>query len=909
MDRMQKASGTPVHLERTRLLVVILVIIATSVFAITSFLSYQTSVSQMRDSLAEIAYSRAQLIRAVLNFDAIQASDFSNDSLSVALSKFSAAQRWAPGFGETGEFVLARRNGEVIEFLVDQRFQTGSEPAPIEWRSQYAEPMREALNGNNGSMIGLDYRGVRVLAAYAPVEHHNLGVVIKIDLQEITRPFIEQGLMVALVIVGLVGVGAYGFSTITNPVIKRLVVSETRLEEAQRISNMGNWEWDIPTGRIHWSDQIFRIFGEEPGSFDPTYERFFHAIHPEDRAIVEESVNASLADPSQEYMVSHRIILPDGQVRIVREQGEVIRDRHGEPIRIAGVVVDITRFKFVQQSLTLLEQAIQNIDESLVILDLKGGILDCNRAYLESSGYSRSEVIGKLLSPEELDVNSKHNREKVLESLWSNGEWRGELWDRRKNGEVYPIEAFFTTIKDERDKPTHIVVSFRDISKEYEQKNQLENLAYFDQLTGLPNRTKITQQLQQSIENKNGDNAEIGVCLLDLDEFKTLNTSLGHDMGDELLKQVASRLRDCKQAEDDLARFGGDEFLLIVNKVDKQRSVQMVLDQVFGELGTPYLIGSTELQMGISAGVSIYPRDGDNAVSLIANAELALEDYRSKELRGFQFFTESMQANAKKRRAIESQIRDGLGKEEFLLHYQPKLDLKTNQIVGMESLVRWRRENGELVSPSEFIPIAESTGLIVPMGEKILSSAVHFCADINNRLNRKIQVAVNLSPRQFIQKDLVSVIAHNIKQSGISPEQLELEVTESAAMIGVDHMVDTLSQLRDLGCTIAIDDFGTGYSSLSYLKRFPVDVLKIDRAFVRGVTEREDDAEMARAILAMAKSLKLKTVAEGVETSEQLEFFRGEGCDVIQGYLFSKPLPENEVTDFISNSLHPKAIA
>lgn len=884
--------------DRTSLLVVILASISLIVFAVTSYLSYQTSVSHIRDSLSEIAFSRAQLIRSVLDIDTQQSLQFPDGSLAATLYQLDTAQSGVSGFGETREFLLARRDGDFIEFLVEQSFRNNEEPISIPWEGEFAEPMRQAISGRRGSIVDLDYRGVSVLAAYAPVGDHNLGVVIKMDQSEIVEPYIKRGLLVGLGIIALVAFGAYSFCTVANPMINRLLVSEARLEEAQRISQMGNWEWIIATGELYWSDQIFRIYGEQPNSFKPTYEELVARTHQEDRVLIEKAVEASLIDPDQNFSVGHRIILPNGEFRFVREQGEVVRDTSGNPIRMVGVVIDVTQFRAVQQSLTLFEKAMQSIEDAVVIMDLNGITRDCNDAYLKITGHQRDDVIGHKLRIGEDGVISKLDRQKIIEITRAEGEWRGELWDKRKNGEYYPIEASLTTIYDEQERPTHVVISFRDMSHDLKQKRALERLAYFDELTGLPNRAKITRVLQERIDRLEIEELQIGICLLDIDEFKTLNTSLGHRLGDELLRQVAGRLKNCLDSQDDVARFGGDEFLVIVNNLTDERTVQMVLDQVFIELGAPFIVESTELQLGVSAGVALYPMDGSDADTLISNAELALEDYRSKELRGFQFFTESMQVKAKKRRDMESSIRDGLLKDEFILHYQPKLDLCTKRVVGAESLVRWQREDGRLVPPIDFIPIAESTGLIVPMGNQILSSALAFCKHVNTHVSHDFQMAINLSPRQFIEKNLVETIAAVIQLTGVSPENLELEITESTAMIGVDHMIDTLAELRDLGCSIAIDDFGTGFSSLSYLNRFPIDTLKIDRAFVMGVTDREGDAEMARAIVAMAKSLNLKLVAEGIETEGQLNFFTDLGCDVMQGYLFSKPLPEGEFLNF-----------
>ena len=897
------------HLRRTRILVLLFAAVALMVFAVTSYLNYVAAFKQMRSHLGEMANARSHMIEAVLDFDQKEYADFPGGSLAATMSQIRQAHRLAPGFGRTGEFVIAERRGEFIEFMVDHRFLELEAHRPIAWDSELAQPMRLALKGEQGTVVGLDYRNVRVLAGYAPIDRYELGIVAKVDISEIRRPFLETATIVAVFSFMIIALGTYTFISITSPVLKDLVDSERRLEEAQKIANMGNWEWEIESGAIFWSDQIYRIFGLSPREFEPTYEKFLEAVYPSDRDLVTAAVETAVRDPNNAYSVDHRLVHPDGTVRSVHEVGHVERRDDGLPLRMVGVVVDVTERKATQQAITLFEKVIHSIKESVFVVDLKGRVLDCNRAFEKTTGYVSSEVIGKRVKFGRCGMNNISKLRQIFASLRTNGAWDGELWDQKKNGDYYPVELSVTSLHDEAGRPTHCVAVFRDISEDRKNKSELENLAFFDPLTGLPNRRKITRILQERINSIRDSSARIGVCLFDLDDFKLLNTTLGSALGDEVIKSFAARVGQHQHSGDVFGRYGGDEFVLLLNGNGEQWEIASELNALFAEFLQPYQIGTSELFVGVSAGVAQYPADGIDPATLLANAELALESFRAVESRGFRFFSAPMMNDARKRREIEAQIREGLGTHEFSVFYQPKLDLASGRLVGAEALVRWIRHDGSIISPADFIPIAETSGLIVQLGNRVLEQAVSMAAKLNDAHDGTMQIAVNLSAREFVEKDLATHIMKKIEAGGLSPELIEFEVTESSAVIGMDHVIKILSALRDFGCSIAVDDFGTGYSSLSYLKCFPLDTLKVDRSFVTDVNDNESDAEMARAIVSMGKSLGLKIVAEGVETREQMEFFAKLGCDQIQGYLISKPLSEEDFLEFIKTYTPGEALS
>ena len=430
---------------------------------------------------------------------------------------------------------------------------------------------------------------------------------------------------------------------------------------------------------------------------------------------------------------------------------------------------------------------------------------------------------------------------------------------------------------------------------------ELEQFAYYDPLTGLANRALFQDRLPQAIGRVERNERLMGLMFLDLDRFKEINDTLGHDAGDVLLQSVAKRLEERLRRTDTIARLGGDEFTIILEGLSGVEEVAAIAQEILDVMDPPFTLEGHEVFVSTSIGIAIYPNDGDNTDVLMKNADAAM--YRAKEhgRNNYQFYTADMNAKSVERLALESRLRRALEREEFQLYYQPQVDLNTGQVIGMEALIRWRRsDTSELVSPAEFIPLAEETGLIVPIGEWVMRTA---CAQ--NRAWQDaglppLRVAVNLSARQFRQDDLADYLAKVLKDARLAPQYLELELTEGH-LIEHSHAGATLAELKAMGHPLSVDDFGTGYSSLSYLKRFPIDTLKIDRSFVMDITTDPDAAAIANAIIALAQSLRLKVIAEGVETEGQLDFLRSKGCHEVQGYLFGPPIPAEQVAQKMQN--------
>jgi diguanylate cyclase (GGDEF)-like protein/PAS domain S-box-containing protein len=482
-----------------------------------------------------------------------------------------------------------------------------------------------------------------------------------------------------------------------------------------------------------------------------------------------------------------------------------------------------------------------------------------------------------------------------------------EIFGLRANGEEFPLEISLSRITHS-GKPLYSAV-LNDISARRRDEARLNALANYDSLTSLPNRALFHQRLQRSLVHAQRFNEGLVVLFIDLDRFKYVNDTLGHDAGDRVLQAIAGRLKGCLREVDTLARLGGDEFGLLVEQVSDTRFVGNVARKLLKAVAEVLVVDGQEYHITASIGISTYPADGSDATTLLKNADIAM--YRAKD-RGkdnSQFYAAAMNAHSMARLSLETGLRHALERGEFLLHYQPKVDIASGRITGMEALVRWMRPESGLVSPADFIPLAEETGLIVPIGAWVLKTACERNRAWQLQGMPPLRVAVNLSARQFVQANLVSEVARVLDASGLAPASLELEITESMVMDNPERAIQTLRQLKSMGIALAIDDFGTGYSSLGYLKRFPIDNIKIDRSFIKDIPHSNDDATITRTIIDMTHNLRLKVVAEGVETAAQLDFLREHGCDEMQGYYFSRPLAEDAFLTLVQAQENRAAIA
>ncbi|MEQ1620045.1 MAG: EAL domain-containing protein [Methylococcales bacterium] len=570
-----------------------------------------------------------------------------------------------------------------------------------------------------------------------------------------------------------------------------------------------------------------------------------------------------------------------------------------------GLVIlgrDITEAKLQERHLKLAAKVFEQSSEGFLITNAENRIVLVNKAFTDISGYSETEVIGNTPHLFSSDKQDDTFYRKMWSDINENGRWQGEIWNRRKNGEIYPELLNISSVLNDEGQLTHYVAVFSDISSLKASEAQLEYLAHHDPLTTLPNRLMLFERLGHGIEISKREGKQMALLMLDLDRFKDVNDSYGHLAGDQLLQQVASRLHLRLREADTVARLGGDEFTVLLEDISHKEDAARVAENIITDLSAAYLLpGSGEARIGVSIGISLYPEHGGTPETLLQQADTALYLAKSQGRGRYAYFSDELTLIARERMDIEARLRRALKNNELRVYFQPQVDIASDKIVGAEALVRWQDPEHGLVPPNRFIPIAEETGLIIAIGDWVLHETCRQGKEWLDAGLPCITLAVNVSPHQFGQSDIKAIVARTLEATGFPAQLLELELTESGLMERQEKAVTILNALRDLGIHLAIDDFGTGYSSLAYLKRFPLDVLKIDKTFIDDIPHQQDDMEIAATIIAMGHTLGFKVLAEGVETVEQLDFLTTQGCDLYQGYLKSKPLTANDFAELLRN--------
>ncbi len=571
--------------------------------------------------------------------------------------------------------------------------------------------------------------------------------------------------------------------------------------------------------------------------------------------------------------------------------------------RTAALQQTADRLRASLEEQRLAASVFDNAAEGMMVTDAEANILRVNRAFVELSGYPIEELVGR--NPRLLK-SERHGRD-FYRALWTalkeQGGWQGEIWNRRKDGNLYPALASLNAVRDAEGKLTHYIGLFSDLSHLRDTEQKLDYLAYRDPLTGLPNRTLFVQLLSQAIEQARMGGRQFALFAIDLENFKAINDSLGHAVGDELLIEAGRRIKALSQGGEAMSRIGGDEFNLILAPIESPQSAGLFAQRLIGTLEQPFPADGRPVYVGASVGIALYPADGDQAEMLMRSADAALNHAKDEGGNTLRFFSHELTVRARERLVLEADLRHALQNHELRLYYQPQIDLASGQVVGIEALVRWQHPQRGVVSPAEFIPLAETSGLIVELGEWVLKTA---CRQIKSWADQRLtgaHTSVNVSAVQLSRSNLLEAVRHALQESGIPPDMLELEITESFMMSDLNGAMKTLAEIRKLGVRLAIDDFGTGYSSLSHLQQLNVDKLKIDISFIRDMTSNSGKAAIVQAIIALGHGLGLHIVAEGVEEEGQAHYLRDLQCDSLQGYLVSKPIPGEEMTRFLTRYL------
>jgi len=555
------------------------------------------------------------------------------------------------------------------------------------------------------------------------------------------------------------------------------------------------------------------------------------------------------------------------------------------------VVREITNRKKQDKQLRLWAKVFEGSNEAIMITDADLHIISVNRAYENIMGFTEAEVIGIDTIAEGARLHTHSFFRNLVSVLKEQGYWQGELFNQRKNGEVFPSWYSISLVANAQGKPENYIAIFNDITEHKNSRAQIEFLAHHDNLTGLPNRVLLNDRLEMAINAARRQKEKVGVLFLDLDRFKNVNDSLGHTVGDQLLKEAAKRLGSTIRTGDTVSRLGGDEFVVLFPKIKDESTLADLTIKLRDVLQQPYSVSGISLHITPSIGIAIFPDDGDNVNSLIKNADAAMYLAKEKGRNNYQFYTPLLNSRTLDRLKLESDLRLALDHGGFELHYQPQVFAKTEQLWGAEALVRWRHPERGLVPPADFIPLAEETGLIIPLGDWVFAQAARQVTAWRKQGLANLVVAVNISAVQFRKDDFIERIKSILKEENAVAHSIELELTESILMHDMESSIQTLNDLRELGFRIAIDDFGTGFSSLNYLRRLPINVLKIDQSFIREMFIDQASLAIVESIISLAHSLGKETIAEGVETKAELDVLTARNCCLIQGYYFSKPLP------------------
>jgi diguanylate cyclase (GGDEF)-like protein/PAS domain S-box-containing protein len=628
-----------------------------------------------------------------------------------------------------------------------------------------------------------------------------------------------------------------------------------------------------------------------PGDEPPFYEEYF----PEDqrdsvRSLVQKgfrtgSAEAEVAVPGTEgvvsYYLSSRLFLLGGEDCLIT------------------VGSDISARRDAEKRIELWAQVFQSTSESILITDANLRVVSVNQAFSATTGYESHEVVGRKPLMLTSDIHDNYFFRQMWRDLRFRGSWQGEFWSRYKNGEACPQWLVVNAVRDQHGALTNYIALFTDISEQKSQEQHIQHIAHHDALTNLPNRLLCMERLVMALQQANRYHRRVAVLFMDLDRFKNINDSLGHHVGDCVLVTAANRLSSCVRDGDTVSRLGGDEFVVILANIEDCDDITSIMEhRLLPLMRQPYDAGGYELHCSCSIGISIFPEDGADKDTLLRNADSAMYQAKMTGRNNYHFYTEELNTRAMKRLSLENNLRNAIERDELLLHYQPKLDLRSGRTSGFEALLRWKSPENGIIPPAEFIPIAEETGIIIPIGTWVAREACRQVRRWSAAGLPDARVSLNVSAVQFRDKNFVENLQSIVREEGVSPLQIELELTETMLMEDAVRTIRVMETLKDRGFSFSVDDFGTGYSSLNYLHRFPIDCLKIDRSFVRGMLDRPAELAIIKAIIGLGHTLEMRVIAEGVENVDEYKALRAAGCDEVQGYFIARPMPPEQVADW-----------
>ncbi len=696
-----------------------------------------------------------------------------------------------------------------------------------------------------------------------------------------------------------------GSFAVVNDITSRKAIEDElrkikeRYDVAAMIGKVGTWDWNPITGALVWNDETFRLMGFEPGSVVPGYELFLGLVHVDDREHLATSVRKALLD-NEPYSVDCRIVRGNGGEIDCHVTGKVEFDESDRPIRMLGTINDITERKQAEVRQQLAASVFTHAREGIVITDAAGAIIDVNDTFTHITGYSREEIIGQNPSILKSGRQGPDFYAAMWQSLVEKGHWYGEVWNRNKSGHLYAELINITAVRDSAGKTQHYVALFTDITSMKEHQQQLEHIAHYDALTGQPNRVLLADRLHQTIAQARRRESIMALVYLDLDGFKAVNDRHGHETGDRLLIAVAHCLKEVLREGDTLARLGGDEFVAVLSDLATVTECESVLARLLSAAATPVQIGDLTLQVSASLGVTLFPLDDADADSLLRHADQAMYMAKQAGKNRYHLFDVEHDAAVKTRHESLERIRLALDQREFVLYYQPKVNMKTGTVIGAEALIRWQHPERGLLPPSDFLSVVEDHAIGVELGEWVIEAALTQMSEWR-AAGLDITVSVNVGARQLQQEDfVVRLSAQLAAHPEVKAGELELEILETSALEDVTEVSELMYACLELGVSFALDDFGTGYSSLTYLKRLPANLLKIDQSFVLDMIDDPDDMAIVQGVIGLAKAFGRQVIAEGVETVAHGALLLPLGCELAQGYGIARPMPAADLPGWVT---------